>query len=496
MSETPPDAPARRVSFGAASMALSSLLRVVIQIAVLPIIGRILGPHAYGEVALVSPFIFFSMLLAESGLGACIVRADAVTPALEGTVFCFSAMMSLTFIGLFALLAWPLGRLMNEPSFPLLLIGMSSILLFSAFAVVPGALLMRAKKFHWMAMSDIASSVGSLGGVILGISLGWGVWSLVAQQVGLWTGKLIVIFLGSHARPRLIFDLAIIRQNVHFSSNLTASSIVSFVARNIDNVLIGKFMGAETLGFYALAFQIVGIPSMVLSGSVYSTIFTATSEAKREGSFPTQQFLSTLRGIALICMPAICGLAATAYLSVPLVLGDKWAATSVLIVLLSVYGLAQTFGSAMSAAINGLGRADLILKIGLTSASAVIVGILIGVTIGSDAVAIGVSLTALTFPFLTVRVLTKEGDFTIRDVVHSVWAPLVSSLIMAAGVVILQKLLPPSLPIVVDLGLCIGAGGVFYIGSLLLLFRDSLRSDFVLIKATLLSRRSRARTAV
>ena len=64
---------------GTTVMALASTLRVITQIAVLPIIGHILGPHAYGQMALVSPFIFFAMLLAESGLGICIVRAERVT---------------------------------------------------------------------------------------------------------------------------------------------------------------------------------------------------------------------------------------------------------------------------------------------------------------------------------------------------------------------------------------------------------------------------------
>jgi O-antigen/teichoic acid export membrane protein len=174
-------------------------------------------------------------------------------------------------------LAYPVGRLLGEPLFPPLLVGMSSILLLAAMNIVPAALLVREKR-NCIALSDLALTLGSVAAVAAGIVLGWGVWSLVAQQIALWVCKVAVVTIGSRSRPQFAFRWNIIKENISFGSNLTASSIVSFIPRNIDNVLIGAFMGAETLGYNALDFQIVGLPAAVVGGSVYYTVFSGTSE--------------------------------------------------------------------------------------------------------------------------------------------------------------------------------------------------------------------------
>ena len=182
-------------------MALAGTVKVVVQIMILPVIGRVLGPHAYGQVALVSPFIFFSMMLAESGLGPCIVRAEKVTPALEGTVFCFSAVASLLIIAGFAVFAWPIGYLLHEPLFPPLLLAMSSILLLASVHIVPAALLLRRKQYQWLAYSDMTAVLTSVAATGLGLWLGWGVWSLIAQQVAFWISKTLVICCSAPVSP-------------------------------------------------------------------------------------------------------------------------------------------------------------------------------------------------------------------------------------------------------------------------------------------------------
>ena len=471
-----------RTVFGASTMAMASALRVAVQIAILPIIGRLLGPHAYGEVALVSPFVFFSMMLSESGLGACIVRADKVTPALEGTVFCFSAALSLFFIALGAAVAYPLGRFLHEPDFPPLLIGMSSILLLAALNIVPSSLLLRKQKYGWTAASDVAGSVGGLVGVITGLALHWGPWSLVAQQIGLWVAKLIVVFAGTKARPRLIFHWSILRQNFQFGSHLTGSAVLWFVARNIDNILIGKLMGAAVLGYYALAFQIVGIPQMILSGSVYYTVFAGSSEALRQGTSPAPQFLAVLKGVALICLPVIAGLAATSYLSVPLVLGNNWAPVSLLIILLTPFGLSQALSPVSTGLLNGLGETGAALRIGLLGAGATVAAIAAGAFFSSAAIAIGVSVTALIYPLLSMVVLVRKKDISYGEIFGALRAPLIASALMGVGVFFLQLHLSSDLPPVAALGICIAAGIALYAGLLLGLFRDHLSADLALVK--------------
>ena len=469
---------------------MASALRVAVQVTVLPVIGHLLGPEVYGRMALVAPFVFFSMMIAESGLGACIVRAPVVTRALEGTVFCFSISLSLLFVLAFALVAQPLGRYLHEPMFPALLMGMSSILVLASFNIVPAAILVREKKYNWIAASDVASSIGSLAGVGIGIALGWGAWSLVAQQVAFWIFKLSIVLVGSRAWPRLVFRGTVLAENLQFGSRLTGAGIVSFLARNVDNILIGRFMGTEALGFYALAFQVVSMPQMIVAGSVYYTLFAGSSEAVRSGRSPKNQFLTIFRGIVLLCLPAIVGLAATANLSVPLVMGAQWTPAARLIVLLAPFGLCQLIGAALEGVLNGIGRADTLLKAQLLSSTATILAILVAAHAGSAAVAIGVSLTAFTSPVIAMRVIARDCAIGYRELFETMRKPIGASLLMGAGVALLQHVLPATLPLPAALAICVGTGVLLYGAVMMLLLRDRLSTDLAEIKLAM--RRQRA----
>jgi PST family polysaccharide transporter len=479
-------------AMGATAMALAGALKVAVQILVLPVIGRVLGPHAYGQIALVSPFIIFSMMIAESGLGACIVRAEQVTAALEGTVFCFSAGLSLIIIAGFAVIAWPVGQLLHEPLFPPLLLAMSSILLLASLHIVPAALLLRARRYDWIACCDVVASFGGIGATVLGLALGWGVWSLIAQQVAFWLCKAGVATIGSHYRPRLVFHFALIREHAQFGANLTGGALLGFIARNIDNLLIGAFIGTEALGYYAMAFQVVCLPQMILSGSIYVTLFSSTSEARRAGRVVPDQFLAVLRGSLLIAVPALVGIASTGPLSVPLLLGDRWLPMVGLMWLLVPFGIAQASSAATGGVLIGLGRADITFRLTLIGATSTILAILIGVQIGTMAVAFGVSLTAMLSLWLSLQAVMRECAARPGDVIGVFLPPLVAALLMGAAVMGLQQLLPPGLSRLAALPVCILAGMLVYGLALLVFFRTQVIALRELVKTLLLARLNRS----
>lgn len=481
----------RKAFRGTSAMAAASLLRIAIQIVILPIIGRLLGPKAYGQVALVSPFIFFSMLLAGSGLGACIVRAKEVTKELEGTVFWFSLGLSLLLVIFFALFAYPIGLVMHEPLFPYLLVGMSSLLLFAALNIVPAALLLRTNRYEYIALSDVASSIASIVGTIVGISLGWGVWSLVVQQVALWTAKVVVVTIASRWRPNLIFSWDVLKAQIAFGSGLTGANIFSFFARNIDNVLIGTCLGSQALGYYALAYQIVSLPAMVLSGSVFFTIFSNTSEAHRTGITSPEFFLKILRSVLMLSMPTIVGLAITTQLSVPLILGSKWMPTADLVVLLAPFGLQQIVTSITTGVIIGLGRSDLILRLSVVSSALTVAAIILGVIFNSRAVAAGVSLTAFVTCFQHLRIITLEYKISLREIMNAASAPLIASMLMGTVVCFLQQTMHTNFVSLINMLFCIVTGVTTYVLVLFFVFHDYIAKDIASMRTAFFAKRSR-----
>ena len=124
--------------------------------------------------------------------------------------------------------------------------------------------------------------------------------------------------------PVLKFRYALVKSSFGFGAGVVGSSVIAFFSANLHNVLIGTFLGTVPLGFYAIAFQIVNIPTLVL-GAVHYSLFPAISNAHTNGGSPAKVYLGAAQAVMLIGAPAMAGLALTADLLVAALLGDAWA---------------------------------------------------------------------------------------------------------------------------------------------------------------------------
>ena len=69
-------------------------------------------------------------------------------------------------------------------------------------------------------------------------------------------------------QPRLTFSLGSLREILSFGSYAAAGHVSGHAVRNVDHLLIGKFLGAHELGFYTLAFKLITVPVQNLAGTI------------------------------------------------------------------------------------------------------------------------------------------------------------------------------------------------------------------------------------
>jgi Polysaccharide biosynthesis protein/Polysaccharide biosynthesis C-terminal domain len=264
--------------------------------------------------------------------------------------------------------------------------------------------------------------------------------------------------------------------------------ILAKCARNIDNVLIGAFMGTEMLGYYALAFQVVGLPAMVMTGSVYYTVFSGTSEAWRKGDTSPDHFLKALRGVSLLSAPVMVGIAVTAPLAIPFILGDKWLPTVPLLICLAPLGLVQAMWAPISGVLIGMGRSDLTFKLGLIGSTTTIAAIFFGILFSSTFVALGVSVTAILSWSLASRKAMELCHASFKGVLKAISAPLISALLMGCVVIAVQEMLFTALPLAIRLTASITVGILAYCLILIGWFHDHISDDMAMVKTALFSR--------
>ena len=143
---------------------------------------------------------------------------------------------------------------------------------------------------------------------------GVGVWSLVAGNLVMAAGHTAFSFAlpGTH-RERLRVDPKARQEIIHFGRWIYASSAVTFVAGRGDQVVLGRLLGAASLGFFNVGLNLAEAPEALANRVIASILYPYYSRLHNEApaSFPDAYYRTRLAFDAVV-QTALGGLAALA----------------------------------------------------------------------------------------------------------------------------------------------------------------------------------------
>ncbi|HEY8614650.1 oligosaccharide flippase family protein [Phenylobacterium sp.] len=452
-----------RTSLGALALTGASALRLGLQFAMLPILARLIGPAEYGLVALAMPFILLANVLSDGGMGYALGRQQAVSRDQESTVFWLSAGLGLALsLGCVAA-AWPMGALLNQPRLPLLIVALSPILLINSLTTVSNGRIIREGRFGIFAAGDLISTVASALTALAAALAGWGAWALVAQQLVLWICKLAWVSSRAGAPIRLHYRFEEAKGLLAFGAQTIGAILADFVSRNLDSLIVGGVLGATMLGFYAMAYQIVRAPDMLISGPFYLYIFTAVARTANGASKAAMQDLATsaLRLGATFLAPVFVGLALVADLAVKLVLGDKWYDAIGPLRILAGAGFFFCMCSIMATTFMGLGKTAQRLKLSILLGVVVVGAVAAVVRFGLEPVSAAVAGAMGVVCAIYIHVLAGDLQMPRRRLLAAFAPSALGCVVMAAAVLAAREALTHA-PLWLELVLMITLGAVAY----------------------------------
>jgi PST family polysaccharide transporter/lipopolysaccharide exporter len=115
--------------------------------------------------------------------------------------------------------------------------------------------------------------------------------------------------------------------------------------QNIDNIVIGKILGAPILGIYLLAYRYGNYSSKLVTNLIGSVIFPTFAELQDEKERLVRGYLKTFNYVCLLSIPIAIGTIAIAPEFVSFILSEKWSQVIVPLQILSVYGLFNALAS-------------------------------------------------------------------------------------------------------------------------------------------------------
>ena len=410
------------------AQAVTFLLRV----GSMMVLARLLEPQDFGLVGMVTALTGVLHLFRDFGLSAATVQRVHVTEAQISTLFWINVVVG-TILGLLVVVMAPVVAVFyHEPR----LFGVTAILatgfLCNAAGVQHAAILQRHMRFTALATIDIISLVVSTA-VGIGMAVGgYGYWALAVMTVTLPLVATVCMWLTTAWMPGRPRKQVGMRSMMRFGGTITLNGVVVYVAYNVEKILLGRFWGAEVVGMYGRAYQLITIPTDNLNAAVGGVAFAALSRLQDDANRLKTYFLKGYAVVLALTVPLtmVCALFADDLIAV--LLGPKWIGTAAIFRLLAPMTLVFTLTDPLGYLLLSTGLVGRSLNITLVTSPLVIAGCVIGLPYGPKGVALAYSavMTLWVVPHIAWSVHGTVVSF--RDIVVAVSRPLLSGFAAAA----------------------------------------------------------------
>lgn len=364
------------------------------------ILARLLTPAEYGIMAMIAIFIAVSNSIVDSGFSNALIRKVRIDRVDYNTVFVFNLIVSIVLYILLYTSAPAISLFFKEPVLTNVLRVIGLILIVNALGIIPRTILVRGIDFKTQTKVSIISSVSSgLVGVSMAI-MGFGVWSLVWQQLSRQILNSLFLWIFCKWIPRWEFSIKSFKEMFGFGYKLLLSGLLDTLYKNIYYVIIGRCYSPAQLGQYSRAEQFNMIFSSNLTSIVQRVSYPVLSSIQEEPERLREAYRQIIKTTMLVTFACMLGLAAVAKPLIIILIGEKWLPAVSFLQIICFSGMLYPLHAINLNILQVKGRSDLFLKLEIIKKTIAVFPILIGIFYGIEYMLWGSVLTSFIAYFL------------------------------------------------------------------------------------------------
>ena len=319
------------------------------------VLARLLTPEIFGVMGLAMIVIRAIETFTRPGVSQALIARQHSFEEASGTAFTMLALRGFGIALLLAAVAPWIGDFYDSPQLPLMLQVLAGAFILGGFRNINTIARQKDLEFRRLTyLSQVSNFVGT--GVTIFVAW-WlrNVWALVIGQLVSALFGLVLSYVFVPGRPKFEFKREIARDLLRYGKFITASSILLYVATEIDSAVIGKVLGHHELGYYTLAFSIVHMTTTQLAKVAAGIMMPAYS--KLQGNVPglRRAYLRTLTLVMFAVLPAALGLMIVADPLIHVVYGEQWMPAARLLQLLAWFGLFRSLAAFTGYLFEGIG---------------------------------------------------------------------------------------------------------------------------------------------
>jgi len=456
---------------GALWAAINAVVPTLLNSLVFIVSSRYLMPHDFGIVALAVSAVSLATAIAPAALGEALIQQLHIRRSHLDTVFWICTASALIMYAILivssSLIAAKLGQSEVEKFLPVL----GFKLLFDLFAVVPNALIARSMSFHLIALRTIVATLLSSVVCIGLLVAGYGIWALAISLLTVSMTSCIAAFLGAKWFPGLQVDKQAFLDLYHYG--LFASGNRFLQMMNLDQLIIGSFIGPAPLGIFNFSRRLFQMLNDVIAGALTSVSHTLLSSLQNEKEKVRDAFLMATYGSSIVSFPAFVGLAAVVGEAIPLVFGAQWSDAIWPTRWFCLIGLMSCIGVIQASLITSQGKSNWWFYYQFFRQFLTIATIVFfydkGITLIVAAIAIQ---TLLCWP-ITLFMVSKTIDLKTTTYFRQFLEPFLASALMLLSVILVMNFLQ-DISSIARLATEIGIGATIYFLAIYIFSREKI----------------------
>jgi O-antigen/teichoic acid export membrane protein len=332
---------AKRVRAGLNWIGASSLIGELIRFLRSIVLARLLVPEDFGLFGMALTIMAALSALTTIGLDQTIVSnkfdSKAELHTYLDTVWSVELVRSLVITLLVAGSAFPMARFYGQPNLRLIIPVLGLTVLVQGFQNIGLVLLRKEISFARIFWVELATNlVGAALTVALGVVMR-NVWALVLGLLLTAALGTVLSYVFHSYRPRLAFDKVALRRALGLGKFVLVIAIATYLTTMVDNVAVGRLLGASALGNYSLAYNVASAPYGVLMVAFARVLFPAYAEITADQSKRLERAFTKVFSIsALILFTSAVPLFLLSRELVQLLFGDRWTSAGTVLQVLAL----------------------------------------------------------------------------------------------------------------------------------------------------------------
>ena len=300
----------------------------VIQLVVLFVLARLISKADFGIVQSALIVIGFAKLITHMGIGPALIQKDNLTELHIRSGATLTIILSFVFFILVYLSSGLFADFFKMPDLKKVLKVVSILFILEGITTVSQSLLLREMNQRVLVQIDFISYLIGYGLVAIVLSYnGYGLWSLIFGQLVQSLLKSILTYRKSRHSLRPYWGKVEIRELLYYGGGFTIAKFFNYFAGQGDNIITGRYLGADALGVYSRAYSIMVKPVTLIGNSIDKVLFPAMAARQNQPTRLIEAFINGSKMIAFLCIPISCVIIFSSHEIIHVLLGNNWTET-------------------------------------------------------------------------------------------------------------------------------------------------------------------------